>query len=115
MSRLRDMTLTHEDYFWLCRLKRSARSASDRMFFADAPVLMEFRRSTAASEEKNCEVHNHARVRAFAKERQVPVIAFDAVHEGVTHEDGLAADDAEFVAILRLRYMEPHPMGLAHD
>ena len=81
MLRLRDMTLTHEDYFWLCRLKRSARSATDRMFFVDAPVLMEFRRNTAASEEKNCDVYNHARVRAFAKENQVPVVAFDAVHE----------------------------------
>ena len=42
MRRLRDMTLTHEDYFWLCKLKRSARSASETLFFKDAPILMEF-------------------------------------------------------------------------
>ena len=96
MLRLRDMTITHEDYFWLCRLKRSARSATDRMFFADAPVLMEFRKTTATSEEKSCDHHNHARVRAFAKETQVPVIAFDAVHEGISHDDGLATDEADF-------------------
>ena len=27
----------------------------------------------------------------------------------------MATDDVEFVAILTLRYMEPHLMGLAHD
>ena len=27
--RMRDMTLTSDDYFWLCKLKRSARSAKD--------------------------------------------------------------------------------------
>ena len=27
----------------------------------------------------------------------------------------MATDDMEFVAILTLRYLEPHLMGLAHD
>ena len=72
MMRLRDMAITHEDYYWLCRLKRSRRSLTDRMFFRDAPVLMEFRRTTATSEDKNCEVFNHARVRAHARSNKCP-------------------------------------------
>ena len=88
MMRLRDMTLTTEDYFWLCRLKRSQRSADDRFFFQDAPILMEFRKQTAATEDQCCEAHNHRALLAFAKETKVPVIAFDAVYAGLSHEDG---------------------------
>ena len=40
--RMRDMTLTSDDYFWLCKLKRSARPATDQLFFKDAVRLMEF-------------------------------------------------------------------------
>lgn len=53
---------------------------TDRMFFRDAAVLMEFRRTTATSKNKNRQAFNHARVRAPATEQDVPVIAFDALH-----------------------------------
>ena len=99
MWRLLDMTTTHEDYFWLCKLKRSARSAKDRLFFKDAPVLMEFRRTTESNEEDNYEYYNRKRLRAHAEETKHPVIAFDALHEGATQEAGLAMEDDWFAAL----------------
>jgi hypothetical protein len=83
---MRDMTLTPDDYFWLCKLKRSARSSKDRLFFKDAVTLMEFRRTTDNNEEDNCEFYNRQHLRAQAKHAKVPVIAFDAVHEGTPQE-----------------------------
>jgi Ni,Fe-hydrogenase III component G len=76
----------------LCKLKRSARSAADKLFFKDAPILMEFRRTTEANEEDNCEHYNRKHLRALAMETKVPVIAFDAVHEGTTQEAGMRMD-----------------------
>ena len=40
-----------DDYFLLCKLKRSARSFKDRLFSRDAITLMEFRRTTDNNEE----------------------------------------------------------------
>lgn len=96
MLRLRDLTLTMADYYWLGELKRSRRSASSQMFFADAPVLMGLRRNTAESEEENCEVHNHKRILALANEQKVPVLSFPALHEGVSQEVGVKVDERKF-------------------
>ena len=116
MHRLRDMTLTHADYFWLCKLKRSARSTQDRLFFQDAPVLMEFRRTTEANEEENCEHYNRQRVRALAKETGVPVIAFDATHEGTTHDTGLRMDANMFSSLpSRFESCAGAPVLLTHN
>ena len=116
MLRLRDMTLTHEDYFWLCKLKRSARSAKDRLFFADAPVLMEFRRTTEANEEDNCDAHNRKHVRKLAADTNVPVVAFDATHAGIAQAQGVALDDALFCSLpKRLELAVGAPVLLMHN
>ncbi len=116
MLRLRDMTLTHEDCFGLCKLKRSACSAKDRMFFQDAPVLMEFRRTTEANEEDNCDHYNRQRLRVLAKETKVPVIAFDAPHEVATQDASMKLDESLSSALpKRLEVATGAPALLMHN
>ena len=50
--------------------KRSQRAWEERASFKEAPVLMEFRRSAAASEEKNCNVHTHARAEVLEERHE---------------------------------------------
>ena len=97
--RMRDMTLTSDDYFWLCMLMRSKRSAKDRLFFKDAPVLMEFWRTTELNNEESCEHYSRRRLRALAKETKVPVIAFDAIHEGTPQDIGMSMSKKLFNAL----------------
>ena len=66
------------------------------LFFKDAPVLMGFRRNTAASQEMNCQLHNHSQIRVLAKDAGVPVIRFPALHDGVSHEAGSKMDEMKF-------------------
>lgn len=99
--RMRDMTLTSDDYFWLCKLKRSYRSTKERLFFKDAVRLMEFRRTTEKNEDDNCESYNRKHLRAHAAEHKVPVVAFDAVHEGTSHEQGMSMNDELFSGLAR--------------
>ena len=99
MHRLRDYNITLEDYYWLCRRKHAKLTLAERTFFQDAPRLMDFRRTTEKNPEDNCDYYNKTRLRAFAKEHKVPVIAFDAQHEGITHADGLNLDDAKFMGL----------------
>ena len=114
--RMRDMTLTSDDYFWLCKLKRSARSSKDRLFFKDAVTLMEFRRTTENNEEDNCEFYNRQHLRAQAKHAKVPVIAFDAVHEGTPQENGMTMKDELFNALpRRLELAVGAPVLLLHN
>ena len=51
LHRVRDLALSVEDYYWLCDLKRSKRTLSDRNAFKTAPVLMDFRRATTSNPE----------------------------------------------------------------
>ena len=114
--RMRDMTLTSDDYFWLCKLKRSHRTAKERLFFKDAVKLMEFRRSTETNEEDNCEWYNRKHLRAHATESKVPVVAWDAVHEGTSHEKGMAMSDELFNALARrLELAVGAPVLLLHN
>ena len=96
---LRNAALTHDDYFWLCRLKRCHASASRRASFANAPVLMEFRRTTEQNEEHNCEHYNRQRLRVMANTSGVPVFAFDALHDGKPHADAMHIDDGSFAGL----------------
>ena len=58
LRRLRDLDWTCEDYYWLCRRKRSQLSFAERARFADAPVIMDFRRTTEDNPEENCQCYN---------------------------------------------------------
>ena len=88
LHRVRDLALTAEDYFWLCDLKKSKRTLQEREAFKTAPVLMDYRRATARNPEDNCEYHNRMLCRSLAREQKQPVIAFDAVHEGLGQVEG---------------------------
>ena len=114
--RMRDITLTWDDSFWLCALKRSARSAKDRLFFKGAVTLMEFRRTTDNDDEDNREFYNRQHLRAHAKHANVPVIAIDAVHEGTPRENGMTMRDELFNALpRRLESAIGAPVLLLHD
>ena len=106
LHRVRDMSLTSSDYFWLCNLKKSKRTLHDREAFKTAPVLMDYRRSTVRNPEDNCEYYNRMLCRSLARERKQPVIAFDAVHEGISHEQGMAMEESHFNCLL---YTSPSP------
>ena len=84
LHRVRDLTLSAGDYFWLCNLKKSKRTLQEREAFKAAPILMDFRRATTANPEDNCEYYNRMLNRALARERKEPVVAFSAVHDGIT-------------------------------
>lgn len=99
MHRLRDYNMTLEDYYWLCKRKQSKLSLSERTFFQDAPILMDLRRMTEKNPEANCDFYNQSRLRSFAKEKKLPVIAFDAQHENVSQHEGMQADDAKFMGL----------------
>ena len=99
MDRLRDYNMTLEDYYWLCRRKQSKLSLSERTFFQDAPILMDLRRMTEKNPEANCDFYNQSRLRSFAKEHKIPVIAFDAYHENVPQEKGMETDDDKFMGL----------------
>ena len=60
---------------------------------------MDFRRSTESNPDDNCEYYNKHRLRAFAKENKIPVIAFDATHENISQKEGLQLEDANFRAL----------------
>ena len=96
LHRLRDLTWTPEDYYWLCKRKKSAVPLGERLRFKDAPVLMEFRRTTEGNPEHNCDFFNRMKLRRLAQETNTSVARFVAVHEGIPHSDGLRLDAAVF-------------------
>ena len=93
---LRDLTWTLEDYYWLCKRKKSNLTITERASFHDAPVIMEFRRQSDDNPENNCQAFNRAKLLRHARERKVPVVRFDAQHEGVEHADGMNIGEEQF-------------------
>ena len=68
------------------------------------------------NEEDNCDFYNRQRCRALAKEAQVPVIAFDALHDGNSQADGLAKNDDLFAALpKRFECCVAAPVILMHN
>ena len=96
LRRVRDADVSLEDYYWLCDRKRSKLSMSERAQFNNAPVIMDFRRITESNEQDNCEFYNARHLRYHAKREGVPVVRFQAVHEGIAEEDGQKLDDHRF-------------------
>ena len=101
LHRVRVLTLTTEDYYWLCGLKRSRKSLPERNAFKDAPVLMEFRRETAAHPEDNCEYYNRMLLRSLARQHKQPVVGIAAYHEGISHAEGQKLDDERFSGLAK--------------
>ena len=86
LKRLRDLNWTLEDYFWLCTRKRSQLRLQEQSRFNDAVIIMDFRRATHDNPEENCEAYNRSLLRQMAVKTNVPVIRFDAWHDGVTEQ-----------------------------
>jgi len=96
LHKVRDLTLSPADYFELCKRKRAFLSLKERQSFEQSPVLMDFRKDTAATAEGNCELYNRRQVRALARRQKVPVIAWDAWREGARSEDARLLDEERF-------------------
>ena len=64
LRRLRDLDWTTEDYYWLRKRKRSQLSYAERALFADAPVILDFRKTT----EENSEELRFLQQKLFARD-----------------------------------------------
>ena len=69
---------------------------AERARFADAPVIMDFRRTTEENPEENCEAYNKAHLRAVAQKDNLPVIRIEAIHTGTTQEEGKKIGEERF-------------------
>ena len=96
LQQLRDLKWTAKDYYWLCKRKRSQLTMQERAEFTEAPVIMDFRRATDNNPEDNCEFYNKGYLRNMARTKNVPVIRFDALHEGVSQIEGLKIGEEAF-------------------
>ena len=99
IHKLRESDITVQEYMELCRRKHAYLKLSEKQFFMDAPVLMDFRRITDANPEANCNYFNQQKLRAHAPEKKLPVVAFDALHEGCTQSHGMCMTDEHFMGL----------------
>ena len=74
MGRLRDCEWTFDDYYWLLERHLSRLSITERAAFAEAPLIMEFRkeRPDAAEEDDSCDAYNRRMLYALAQEKDRP-------------------------------------------
>ena len=100
LRRLRDLEWTVEDYYWLCKRKRGYLSLREREAFADAPVIMDFRKQTEDNPEDNCDFYNKAYLRQMAHAKKIPIVRIDAQHEGIDQSDGMAMPEETFNGLL---------------
>ena len=96
LRKLRDLRWTLQDYYGVCQRKRSNLPPSERARFADAPLIMDFRRETTENPENNCTFFNRMKLRRHALENNVPVARFDASHTGIDQSDGMQLEDIHF-------------------
>ena len=108
LRRLRDLEWTIDDYYWLCKRKRSNLTLRQREEFATAPVLMDFRRTTADNPEDNCEFYNKGYIRQMVRESKKPLIRIDAQHEGTPEDDGKQIPETSFNGL-------PNELEVAED
>ena len=94
LHKLRDLRWKLEDYFWLCKRKRSMLPPSERTRFTDAPYIMDFRRDTETNPEDNCNFFNRMRLRRHATEHKKQVAEFKAWHQGISEEAGAQIDES---------------------
>ena len=71
-------------------------SMAERARFADAPVIMDFRRTTEENPDENCEAYNKAHLRAVAQKDNLPVIRIEAMHTGTTQGEGKKMGEERF-------------------
>ncbi len=93
---MRDLEWTVEDYYWLCKRKRSQLTTTEKLRFAMAPVLMDVSRENNENPEHNCNMYNRRQLRLYAHQRDVPIVRISATHAGADDAVGLALDDVCF-------------------
>ena len=96
LHRLRDLHWTLEDYYWLCNRKRSQVTLAERLQFKDAPVLMDFRRTTDSNPEHNCDFYNRMKLRSMATEARTSVARFASLHHNILQSEGLRLEATVF-------------------
>ena len=69
---------------------------------------MEQRRQTDANPENNCERYNRSKLVHCARERTVPIVRFEAQHDGVRQEEGMAMDDQLFSGLSKNLEVSEH-------
>ena len=97
MGRLRDCEWTEADYWWLCERKLSKLPPTERAAFAEAPLIMEFRKDRGLADEDHdsCDAYNRRKLCALATEER-PVAKFTACYTGVDSVEGGSFDDELF-------------------
>ena len=117
MNRLRDCVWNEEDYYWLCKRKLGQLSFSEKSSFADAPVIMEFRKERDdENPNSSCESHNRTLLFHLAKDKDVPVARFNAAYEGATCEEGAKYADDVFRGLThQLEVCEEAPVLLTEN
>ena len=96
LRRLRDLEWSIEDYYWLCKRKRSQLTLRERDEFSSAPVIMDFRRTTEDNPEDNCEFYNKAYLRQMVRKSGAPLIRIQAQHTGISEDEGRKLGDEHF-------------------
>jgi hypothetical protein len=116
LRRLRDLEWTAEDYFWLCQRKVGRLSFQERARFADAPVLLDYRKSTEDNPDNNCDEYNRGYLRKTARALGVPVIRFAARHEGMSDREAAELTPDEFNGLMpELELCEGARVLLTHN
>ena len=95
MGRLRDCEWTREDYEWLCERKLGRLPPTAKAAFAEAPLIMEFRKETGDEDRDSCDAYNRRKLRALATEEN-PIAKFAAQYTGVDSIEGSTFDDEAF-------------------
>ena len=93
MGRLRDCAWTKSDYYWLCQRKLSQLPPSEKAAFAEAPLIMEFRkeRDDPDDQHDSCDAYNRRKLHALATDNDRPVAKFAAAYTGVDHRTARAS------------------------
>jgi hypothetical protein len=118
MGRLRDCEWTFQDYYWLLERHLSRLSITERAAFAEAPLIMEFRkeRPDATDEDDSCDAYNRRMLYALAQEKDRPVAKFTALYSGVSSEEGADFDDELFGGLAHtLELCEGAPVIYTHN
>ena len=87
----------------------------------DAPVIMDFRRSTEDNPEDNCQYYNKVQLRIMAREKSVPVQRWEATYDGTSQEEGQKLDSQYFNGLehevecaVGARILLIHNLAVAH-
>ena len=96
-------------------------SLEERARFIDAPVIMDFRRSTEDNPEDNCQYYNKVQLRIMARETNVPVLRWEATYDGASQEEGQKLDSQYFNGLehevecaVGARILLIHNLAVAH-